>query len=74
MSRQRIYFAEIEDEDPRRVERLLRRLVVLHRENGIRIVGVVFEGEPQKVGGLNRTVAEIRIKKVKLTRLMLIEE
>ena len=70
----RRYYVEIEEEDPRRVDRLLRRVVELHREGKIRLLGLVFEGEPQKVGGLNRTVAEIRIKRAVLKQLMLIEE
>ena len=70
----RRYYVEIEEEDVKRVEKLLRRVIELHREGKIRLLGLVFEGEPQKVGGLNRTVAEIRIKRAVLKQLMLIEE
>lgn len=67
------YLVEIVDRNQQNVAKLLHRLSVQHREGIVRIRGIIIEGSPQAVGGLNKTVAEIRIKRIKMSRLMIIE-
>lgn len=71
--RKAIYFVEPETEDPKGLERLLRRLASLHRDGSISIKGVIVEADNRPLNGLSNNVVPLKIRRIKMQTILVIE-